>query len=90
MNDRMPRPPLQSPEERKERQRESNRLATRNRVARARANGLKATIFIIPDEAVALLDELKALRGYKNRNEAASLVLGAVAMNRHLWKELGL
>lgn len=86
----MPRKLPQSPEERKERQRASNRAASANRLTRARASGLKLTTFLLPGANLDLLDEVKKLRGCSNRNDAASLVLNAVAMNRHLWKELGL
>ena len=55
--------------------RAATRKAEQNRVKKVRAAGMRPQHFFLPDEVLVFLDEVKAVEGFRRRDQAAAFLI---------------
>lgn len=62
--------------------RAATKRAEQNRVKKVRAAGMRPQHFFLPDEVLVFLDEVKAVEGFRRRDQAAAFLIRAAMQRR--------
>jgi len=74
----------------KDRQRQYDRDWQNRRIAQAKAEGKHPVAWLLPQDDLAIVDQIKEAHAYKSRADAVSMMLTTIRNSAKLRKEFGL